>query len=241
MPVIGVLVAVLGPFGSYTGMGFWPRIIHYALCFTVIGVGSLEGAYLLARRFFAGYWPLWGALLFDIVLSLPAAAIVYASLSLVSPNALQHIRFIDLVWQTYLVTLMVRISVTSVALFHARRLEQTPPSPVPAAEVQPLGQPLADRLPFALRQAPVVALSSEDHYLRVYTPKGEALIHMTLAEAVDALGDGFQIHRSHWVCAAFIADHAAANVILTTGLSLPVSRHRRKAFEAWLVDVPAAA
>lgn len=234
LPVIGVVVAVLGPFGSYTGMQLWARIVHFALCFTVIGVGILEGSYLLARRFFAGTWPLWLALLFDLALSCPAAVIVYGSLRIVSPEVLPHIHFIDLIWQNYLVTVMVRLGITGVAIFHARQLEHMTPPAVAADEAWPL----ADCLPFALRRAPIAALSSEDHYLRVYTTRGEALIHMTMAEAVAILGKGFQVHRSHWVSAAFIRDHRAGQVELTTGLSLPVSRHRRREFEAWLLARP---
>ena len=158
LPFVGIVIAVLGPFGSYSGMPLWSRMVHFAVCFTIIGAGILEGSYLVARRFFAGNWPLWAALLFDLALSLPAAAIVYGSLKILAPQILPFIRFTDLIWQNYLLTVMVRLCMTGVAIFRAQQLSQT--APVVTAETWPL----ADRLPFALRRAPIVAVSAEDHY-----------------------------------------------------------------------------
>ena len=57
---------------------------------------------------------------------------------------------------------------------------------------------------------------------------------MTLAEAADVLKDGFQVHRSHWVHGGAVKDYKGDQVELVSGLRLPVSRNRRKAFEAWL-------
>ena len=54
LPVLGVLLALAGPFGSYLNMPFWARCAHFALCFTAIGVLIIEGAYRLARHYFLG-------------------------------------------------------------------------------------------------------------------------------------------------------------------------------------------
>lgn len=57
---------------------------------------------------------------------------------------------------------------------------------------------------------------------------------MNLAEAVDLLKGGFQIHRSHWIHEDAVKDYKDGSIELTTGLRLPLSRHRKKDFEAWL-------
>ena len=234
LPMMGLALALAGPFGSYVSMNIWMRSAHFALCFTAIGVLILESAYRLARRFFAGHWPLWAALLLDIALAIPAAAIVWASLHIFSPAALKAVPFTTLLWQNLFIILVVQAGITLVAWVHNSRLP--PPALSPSGE----NFPLSHRLPFALKRSPVLALSSEDHYLRIYTARGEALIHMTLTEAVEALKDGFQIHRSHWVHDGAVKNYRKDQVELITGLKLPLSRHRRKAFEDWLETVEPA-
>ncbi len=232
LPAAGLVVGLLGPFGSYTGMDLLQRCLHFGLCFTVIGTLVLEGSYLMARQFFAGLLPLWAALAFDVALSVPEAGIIYGSLRILGPGALPYVHFGDLVWQNLLMTLLIRAIVLTAALVRNRQLVQAAPEAVAARP----DFPLAEKLPFALKGAGVLALSAEDHYLRVYTTRGEALILMALSEATEVLGGGFQIHRSHWIAGRSLKDYDAGRVHLTTGLSLPLSRHRRKAFEAWLAE-----
>lgn len=79
----------------------------------------------------------------------------------------------------------------------------------------------------------VIAMSSELHYLRVYTSKGNTLILHAFGRALDHLSDveGMRVHRSHWVA----TDHVQAlrregeKVIcqLDNGIELPVSRPYR--------------
>ena len=70
----------------------------------------------------------------------------------------------------------------------------------------------------------------EDHYLRVHTLLGSALVLMRLRDAVALVGDleGMQVHRSWWVARAAIADGAgltrSREIPLTNGLSAPVAR-----------------
>lgn len=63
--------------------------------------------------------------------------------------------------------------------------------------------PLAIRskLPPRLARARLVAVEAEDHYLRIRTEAGSALVLMRLGDALDALPplDGFRTHRSWWV------------------------------------------
>jgi len=231
LPFMGFLLALAGPFGSYLNMPFWARCAHFALCFTVIGVLIIEGAYRLARRYFLGNWPLWMALLFDLALTPVAAGIVWVSLHVFQPAAIVHVRFIDLLWQNLLIIVSVQAVFVTVAVVQQTQLPQAEPE---AGE----DYPLAHRLPFALKRSSILALTSEDHYLRVYTARGEALIHMTLTEAVELLKRGFQIHRSHWISEGTVKDYRRDQVELVSGLHLPVSRHRKKEFEAWLEQAP---
>ena len=73
-------------------------------------------------------------------------------------------------------------------------------------------------------------MSSEDHYLRIHTSRGEELILMRLADAVRELDGaaGVQVHRSWWVAKGGVADAKRDNgklvLVLKSGTEVPVSR-----------------
>ncbi|WP_143526078.1 LytTR family DNA-binding domain-containing protein [Roseivivax lentus] len=87
-----------------------------------------------------------------------------------------------------------------------------------------------------LRKLPVqkrgrlLALSAEQHYVRVRTEAGEDLVLMPFSEAIASLPNdlGMRIHRSHWVSRNAVDKVKAARsslmVILENGTELPVSR-----------------
>jgi hypothetical protein len=107
------------------------------------------------------------------------------------------------------------------------RQRAPPPSPDPAADQPPR---LHARLPAAV-DAPILALQGEDHYVRVHTQKGSALILMRMSDAIAELDGqpGLQVHRSWWVARAAVAGAAKtgrrAEITLSNGLSVPVARN----------------
>jgi hypothetical protein len=108
------------------------------------------------------------------------------------------------------------------------------------------GQTFRARLPVKYREADILALSAEDHYLRVHTSEGEALILMRLYDAIRELDgiEGSQTHRSWWVAKDAIKEvvRSSGKVTLTIKgrLHVPVSRSYARALKAegWL-DLPA--
>jgi hypothetical protein len=98
----------------------------------------------------------------------------------------------------------------------------TPDDTVPPA--------LAERLPPRLARSRLLAIEAQDHYLRVLTQDGSALVHMRLADALTALegSDGARVHRSWWVarCAVDDAEWSGGRGQLTLleGTTVPVSR-----------------
>lgn len=95
-----------------------------------------------------------------------------------------------------------------------------------------------DRLPPRLRGARLIAVQSEDHYLRLHTDRGSDLILMRLADALSELEglEGAQTHRSWWVSRDAVRDVARgdgrATLTLDGGLSVPVSRRHARALRA---------
>jgi len=98
------------------------------------------------------------------------------------------------------------------------------------AEAQDVIARFMQRLSVKYRTAELWAVSSEDHYLRVHTDRGEELILMRLADAMRDLGgtDGLQTHRSWWVAKAGVADTRREGgrpfLVLKSGKAAPVSR-----------------
>lgn len=113
----------------------------------------------------------------------------------------------------------------------------------PAAATPPDGPPVAEVMATGVSSLPVapgdrlLALSAEDHYLRVYTERGSTLILRRLADAIaDLPADaGLQVHRSHWVARTAVqrVDRNGARLVLvlTNGLRIPVSRTYRLAVQ----------
>lgn len=230
MPVIGAVIGVMGPFESYGTMGLGERVGHFALCVTLIGAMVMTSSYFIARRFFQGYWPIWAALCLDLLLTIPGTAIILGSLSVFAPDSLGEIHPPDLLWQNLVMMLTFRASSLLVSW---RRVREGPRVAL-SLEQKPSPDEFTKRMPFGLRGERILALSSEDHYLRVHTPRGEALILMALSHAAPLMSDGFLVHRSHWVAREAIKSASSTSVKLITGLSVPISRHRAKEFRTWL-------
>ncbi|MEZ5997945.1 MAG: LytTR family DNA-binding domain-containing protein [Hyphomonas sp.] len=86
-----------------------------------------------------------------------------------------------------------------------------------------------DKLPVH-KQGDIWALSSELHYVRVYTSRGNDLILMRLSDAIrqcDGIA-GIQVHRSHWVANEGVGSVETVDgkmqVRLRNDVALPVSR-----------------
>ncbi len=87
-----------------------------------------------------------------------------------------------------------------------------------------------------LRQLPakvgteIVALQAEDHYIRVYTALGNALVRYRFKDAVREVAPlgGMRVHRSFWVCEKYVTRVRPAGdgleLLMSSGLRIPVSR-----------------
>lgn len=92
------------------------------------------------------------------------------------------------------------------------------------------GRPrLQERLPASF-EGPVLALESEDHYVRVHGAKQSELVLMRLRDAIAEMDDvpGEQTHRSWWVARGSVAavegNGRNREIRLINGKSVPVAR-----------------
>lgn len=117
-----------------------------------------------------------------------------------------------------------------------RQVEARDPQPeiAPAPHDQPslpaLPELIAEKLPVRLRQARLIAIEAEDHYLRVHTDAGSNLVLMRMTDACALLPEaaGARVHRSWWAARAAVETLARregkAELTLQGGLTVPVSR-----------------
>lgn len=235
LPLItGLALAVVGAFGSYVSMGLPVRLLHFTANALLIGT-LISGVSMLVRRYLfgGGAPPLWATIGIAIAMALPGAWIVHLLLRLWAPQVLPYVSYADLARQVLTINLFI-----STASWIIRR-EPSPVGAADSADVPVTSAPAAQgpssfrlKLPIALRGAAILSLSAEDHYVRVRTDRGQALILMNLSHAIAALGtdSGVRIHRSHWVArqAAMGGRVSRLGIRIDDTAVLPISRSGRQ-------------
>ena len=206
---VGLLLGFLGPFGSYPA---FPTATRYAFWLGLTAAGVVAAiaadAALPPTRLRAGAIRI-GAV--ALVSALPMTFVVAWTLSLVQPG-----RFFT---PQQLPALFVAVAAVQILISFATIA--TPPTadggeapgsapalPGSGVEAIPAAFPsaLLRRLPPGIG-SDIIALETEDHYLRVHTVGGSALILMRMADAVALLDPqlGAQVHRRWWVAQAAVA------------------------------------
>lgn len=213
--VLGSFLSILGPYQTHQ-LGF-PGVWFYWVGFMALGWASnalVRG--LLADR--TGNWPrLAHDSLASVMISVPITIGVVAIQALIlQPFTVQALPVVFIfVW-------VISAAVTTIGWLMERRAA--------SAGAPALGRALLDKLPPRLQRAPLLALQSEDHYLRVHTGAGDALILMRLSDAMTAVAalDGRQTHRSWWVARQAVdtitRGDGRATLTLSNGVEAPVSR-----------------
>ncbi|WP_313538428.1 LytTR family DNA-binding domain-containing protein [Sphingomonas sp.] len=250
-----LVLAALGPFGSYaTPLG--PRLLHWALYLVtgyaffrpVIAAGSALARQMGMSRLVAiAVACVLGAFPTNVIFVFAAAGPAWRS---VTASDLAG---------AYLQTLIVGATVTIVQLLAERGA--VPASPAPPTPALPDPQPAAaadateqevapallDQLPPHLR-GPILCLENEDHYVRVHTLHGSALVLIRMRDAVAQLeGQGERVHRSWWVARRAVAGAVRQDrnwkLRLIDGREVPVARASVADLRVlgWLGDAPPAA
>ena len=239
MTVIGVLLALLGPFGTFEQslplrLAVWVGLAYagYAI-YAPVGfvVDRMHRAYALPKL---GLW-----IAGTLIATVPMAIVVWLLNAIGGPvpvpdaeRALAH----------YLNVLVIGAAVTGLMQLLAR-------DPAPGTAVTDT-TPAQDDRPqnaFLLRLDPalgsdLLALEMEDHYVRAHTALGSELVLLRLRDAIAELDNesGMQVHRSWWVARAAVDDikREGRNVrlVLANGVEAPVSRANIQALKdaGWL-------
>lgn len=224
---VGGFLALSGAFVD-EGAGLGLRLAYWL---PVMGIGALWGG-LVARALFPdhggqegppdGVWLscLWAAL----AMAAPFTGLVWLATWLAFGRQIGLAGLPYLFGSVFLLSLAMTVLNT---LVESRRQAMRRLSTVPAPP-QPIR--FLERLPPRLRGADLHAIEAQDHYLRLYTSRGQDLILMRLGDAIEELQglEGAQVHRSWWVARAAVEDvrrgDGRAVLTLTGGVEVPVSR-----------------
>ena len=209
----GIVLAILSPFGT-NNLPITGRLIYWVGLCLAGGSGVALTDYLV-KRFSLTLKP-WQSILFG---SFGATLMVCLFMfAMFPPRSLQGILItIFYVWVIGVVLCFIGTLIDLAR--QGSRTEGTPDLP-----------PLMERLPLKLRDAELYAAVSEDHYVRVYTSKGDHLLLMRLGDVSDlaAPTQGLSPHRSWWVAKdgveEIIRKSGKLNLHLKNGEHVPVSR-----------------
>jgi hypothetical protein len=221
MVIVGVLLGVAGPFGTFELLQPAARIAYWvAIVFFTYGTGY--GLALLGDRVWGTGRPVWQRVLIQIV---PAGLGTSVVVGLLNLGVFGLDRFalgpvLVLAAQSFAIS----AAVVAVSFLTARPVLSSAPAATPSGP-----PPILERVPLPQRGA-LIALVVEDHYVDIVTTRGKTLVLMRLADAIRETGSvaGLQIHRSHWVAkdAVVRAHRSEGKVVLelSNGMRLPVSR-----------------
>ena len=240
MTVIGVVLGVIGPFGS-ADMPLAPRLLSW-LMFAYVGYAVFRPMWLLVdwlHRLL--HLPVPGLWLAGCLLaSLPLTAIIWYIQYWPGPIPMPSL---EQGLSAYFNVFVVGASIAFIFELIARaeggpRLIAGGTATVKdgGAEVSAVseassGAPFLNRLSPALGSE-LLALEMEDHYVRAHTRLGSDLVLMRMRDAVAELDglEGEQVHRSWWVARDAVAgvtrDGRNLRLQLDNGLEAPVARNR---------------
>ena len=206
---VGLLLGLAGPFGSYPA---FPTATRYAFWLAMTAAGAVAAvaanAVLPVTRLRAGAIRIGAVALAS---ALPMTFVVAWTLSLVQPGRFFTPQQLPALFACVAAVQLLVVTATTITpptADNATSPGRAPAIPEPEAEAIPAAFPsaLLSRLPPGIG-SDIIALETEDHYLRVHALGGSALILMRMADAVALLDPqlGAQVHRRWWVAQAAVA------------------------------------
>ena len=196
MAAVGGVMGVAGPFGTQDTVAVVPRIIYWIwVVYSTYAIGLFFVTFLRPMLEVLPTW-LRGLLMGCVNGAAISTYIVSLNLVIFGEDFLEG-NPLGFFMRVFLIALFVTLAV-SMAIDHLQDRRDEGAIKVAAKS---LGMPpLMERLPLEKRGT-LMALSVEDHYVRIRTTVAETLVLMRLSDAIRETGElnGDQVHRSHWV------------------------------------------
>jgi hypothetical protein len=223
--LVGALLGVAGPFGSFLNAGVLIRVLYWA---GTIVAGTAIAGLLIPLLMRAGNrigLPRFFSLAIAVfIVSAPIGGMSWIVGHWLWAWQISGVTPADWYGQTVLTCAGITMLwvLVEMAAESWRRGAAVGAQPAVSAVPHPLAG-ITD---------PVLCLQMEDHYVRVHRASGSTLELLPLQDAIVRFGGagGLQVHRSWWVAGAAIAgaERDARNwrLRLTNGLTVPIARNR---------------
>ncbi len=240
---LGLLLAAVGPYGTFGQAPLSERLVYWIgvvlIAFVVYRPACSVGE-RLARSVQLAPASGWAAAV--VLASFPITLFVWLASFRHTPSLWPSFsEYVQFYWSVILIgaglMLVVWLVRQSIAGPPAAPVELT--AAAPSAAAAPLRPQLLDRLPPQLGDE-LIALETEDHYVRVHTGRGNDLLLIRMRDAVaETAGiEGAQVHRCWWIARAAVTGierrDRRLTIKLSNGLEVPISRERNGALPAWL-------
>jgi len=224
--LVALLLALLGPYGTFVSMAFPMRLLYWGASAVLITLLVRAALWLLLPRLVPASWPIVA----KRAVAAALAALPGGYLAGLLHRVLTGGEYTPHFFVVYAYTIVPTVLITVL-------LTRRQPATAPAEPLAPVPDAGATAAAFVARAAPrlrggrLLALEAEDHYLRIHTDRGSDLVLMRLRDAVADLAGvpGLQVHRSFWVAEAGVAQvirrGQAWQIVLAGGLAVPVSRN----------------
>ena len=226
MALIGLFFALVPPFD--TSNEALPLRLVYWIGVMVAGGGLLALVEQVLGRLLPKLAQWRRVLATAAAITIPQTGVVIAAEMLVFGNP------VSVLLVTRLMPAVFIISIAALSIMLMIRTLLSRPSEPSASDPRPEeAEPdlLVQRLPAPLRNAEILALQAEDHYVRIHTDAGSHLVLMRFADAItlaDATRPGHRLHRSWWAVTSAITAikyaRGSGQAELKGGLTAPVSR-----------------
>jgi hypothetical protein len=230
---VGILLGRLGPFDTFGELTSWQRYSYWIGLTLLMWLQGLAMLALIDSSLGRLGWPRWGRVVAAALLAaIPTAfEVAWAEMLLRVERDLGLFDIVAIFGDVAL------LSVPLLLLTHGWAQS----APVEASR-KPVGS--GSEALVALmepkRRGPLLAVVSEDHYVRLYTDRGSQLVAMRFGDALAGLADaaGMQVHRRWWVAIEAVDTIARTGeglqLRLSNDLNVPVSRSfAQQARKAW--------
>ncbi len=221
--VAGLILTILAPLGTDT-FSVVNRLIFWTISCLAGGLGAgMVDLVIKWRNIKLNVW------VCALAQSMASSIAVFCVLSIFGYLSGHTFRMLDIPAMVFYIW-VISMTISSIAALQRVRASTSANAPENAA--------LFERLPPKLKRAELYALSAEDHYVRVRTSQGDALVLMRLTDAIKETTPlkGVRTHRSWWVAEAGIDKITSGDLTLHSGQTVPISRSGKKAVRdaGWL-------
>lgn len=228
----GLLLWRLGPFDTFSDLRAGERLGYWVGLTLLLAIQILAVLGLIRSWQVNWHWTIAAAVA-GIVAAIPSAfEVAWAEDLLRVERDLGPVDLLAIYGDVVLLAVPLAIAMTAAV-------------PKSVSRADSASAPNSDRLLAALpveRRGALLAVTAEDHYLRVHTEVGDSLILRRFGDAMEELAglDGLQVHRSWWVSRQAVSsverEGERVLLVLTNGLRVPVSRtFLRQVREAGLI------